>query len=341
MDARAATIPLECHPILTKDGSDSTSLDEVVELLARNGPQCCGSGADVAASRRPPAGIGLLSATHADCVEPWDGPAALPLPTVTWSAQPSTATACVRVAFSLPKTRWWLPDRKPAWSTWTPRKSSTAAVWAPAKCWSPIWMRTSCSRMDQLLKEFDRSPATRNWWRIPRSSPPHLPQRSEELIPLQQLFGYTREDVRMVLAPMAADGKDAVWSMGDDTPLAPLAHAPRPVYAFFRQRFAQVTNPAIDPVRESIVIQLHTRLGPWPHITPYQGPHSRLSLESPFLSLGQMHTLRNREHPLADEMPLGGSGLRIRAPRLACAGPSTTCARAPLSWCAAGRQFCC
>ena len=57
----------------------------------------------------------------------------------------------------------------------------------------------------------------------------------------------------MVLAPMASDGKDAVWSMGDDTPLAPLAHAPRPVYAFFRQRFAQVTNPAIDPVRESIV----------------------------------------------------------------------------------------
>jgi glutamate synthase (NADPH/NADH) large chain len=92
--------------------------------------------------------------------------------------------------------------------------------------------------------------------------------------------------------------------MGDDTPLAPLAHAPRPVYAFFRQRFAQVTNPAIDPVRESIVIELHTRLGPWPHLLDTKARIPGLSLQSPFLSLGQMHALRNREHPLADEMPL-------------------------------------
>ena len=108
----------------------------------------------------------------------------------------------------------------------------------------------------------------------------------------------------MVLAPMASEGKDAVWSMGDDTPLAPLAHAPRPVYAFFRQRFAQVTNPAIDPVRESIVIELHTRLGPWPHLLDTKARIPGLSLKSPFLSLGQMRALRNREHPLADEMPL-------------------------------------
>src|SRR6202020_1879068 len=110
--------------------------------------------------------------------------------------------------------------------------------------------------------------------------------------------------VRMVLAPMASDGKDAVWSMGDATPLAPLAHAPRPVYAFFRQRFAQVTNPAIDPVRESIVIELHTRLGPWPPLLNTKARIPGLSLKSPFLSLGQMHALRNREHALADEMPV-------------------------------------
>ena len=107
----------------------------------------------------------------------------------------------------------------------------------------------------------------------------------------------------MVLAPMASDGKDAVWSMGDDTPIAPLAMRPA-VYAFFRQRFAQVTNPAIDPVRESIVVQLHTRLGPWPHLLNTAARIPGLSLESPFLSLGQMHALRNREHALADEMPL-------------------------------------
>ena len=65
-----------------------------------------------------------------------------------------------------------------------------------------------------------------------------------------------------------------------------------------------MTNPAIDPVRESIVTELHTRLGPWPHLLNTSARIPGLSLQSPFLSLGQMHSLRNREHPLADEMPL-------------------------------------
>jgi glutamate synthase (NADPH/NADH) large chain len=103
---------------------------------------------------------------------------------------------------------------------------------------------------------------------------------------------------------MATEGKDAVWSMGDDTPLAPLARAPRPVYAFFRQRFAQVTNPPIDPLREAVVLQMHTRLGPWPHIFEPREPLPGLSLRSPLLSLAQMQALKDREHPLAQDLPL-------------------------------------
>ena len=106
-----------------------------------------------------------------------------------------------------------------------------------------------------------------------------------ELNRLQHRFGYTREDVRMILQPMATDGKDAVWSMGDDTSIAPLARAPRPLYAFFRQRFAQVTNPPIDPLRENVVFQMHTRLGPWPHILELREPLPGLSMRSPILSL--------------------------------------------------------
>ncbi len=103
---------------------------------------------------------------------------------------------------------------------------------------------------------------------------------------------------------MAMDGKDAVWSMGDDTPIAPLARTPRPVYAFFRQRFAQVTNPPIDSLREACVIQLHTRLGPWPHILGKGERLPGLSLQSPLLSLAQMDALHNRRHELASELPL-------------------------------------
>src|SRR6202042_289861 len=95
---------------------------------------------------------------------------------------------------------------------------------------------------------------------------------SAGLTEIQRGFGYTREDVKMILQPMATEGKDAVWSMGDDTPLAFLARSPRPVYAYFRQRFAQVTNPAIDPLREACVVSLHTRLGPWPHLLDKNAP---------------------------------------------------------------------
>ncbi|HEY4009965.1 MAG TPA: glutamate synthase-related protein, partial [Acidobacteriaceae bacterium] len=119
---------------------------------------------------------------------------------------------------------------------------------------------------------------------------------------LQRGFGYTKEDVNMILKPMASTGKDAVWSMGDDTPLAFLAKSPRPLYAFFRQRFAQVTNPPIDSLRESVVVSLHTRLGPWPHMLEKNAPLPGIAMESPFLSLGQMAAVRKGEYPHRDEL---------------------------------------
>src|ERR1700689_628367 len=114
------------------------------------------------------------------------------------------------------------------------------------------------------------------------------PMAADALMAQQRGFGYTKEDVKMILQPMAASGKDAVWSMGDDTPLGFLARSPRPLYTFFRQRFAQVTNPAIDPLREAIVVSLESRLGPWPHILDKDAVLPGLALASPFLSLGQV-----------------------------------------------------
>ena len=108
----------------------------------------------------------------------------------------------------------------------------------------------------------------------------------------------------MILQPMATEGKDAVWSMGDDTPLAFLARSPRPVYAYFRQRFAQVTNPPIDSLRESCVVSLHTRLGPWPHLLDKNAPLPGVSLPSPFLSLGKVEALRRGEYPQSAELNL-------------------------------------
>jgi glutamate synthase (ferredoxin) len=83
----------------------------------------------------------------------------------------------------------------------------------------------------------------------------------EELMRLQHLHGYTHEELTYVVKPMAVDGKEPVGSMGDDTPLSALQEEPRLLYTYFKQRFAQVTNPPIDSVREEIVMSLDTYLG--------------------------------------------------------------------------------
>src|ERR1700677_3283618 len=303
MDARAATIPAECHPILSKDGSDSTSLDEIADLLARNGR----SVAEAVRMLLPPAGRQKESPFlryHADCVEPWDGPAALAFADGHLVGVALDRNGLRPCRFFLTEDALVVAGSEAGLVDLDPEKIIHSGRLGPGEMLVADLDAHQLFEDDQLLKEFDRFTTYGALVEDIPLAPAAFTPPLEDLTQLQEAFGYTREDVRMVLAPMASGGKDAVWSMGDDTPLAPLAHAPRPVYAFFRQRFAQVTNPAIDPVRESIVIELHTRLGPWPHLLNTRARIPGLSLESPFLSLGQMHALRNREHTLADEMPL-------------------------------------
>ena len=83
----------------------------------------------------------------------------------------------------------------------------------------------------------------------------------EELRKRQHSFGYSLEDLELILHPMAEDAKEAIGSMGDDTPLAVLSDKYRPLYHFFRQNFSQVTNPPIDSLRENKVMSLKTRFG--------------------------------------------------------------------------------
>src|ERR1700761_5395874 len=303
MAARAATIPAECHPILTANGSDSTSLDEVVELLARNGR----SVAEAVRMLLPPAGRlkdSPFLRYHADCVEPWDGPAALAYADGQLVGVALDRNGLRPCRFFLTEDALVVAGSEAGLVDLDPERIIHSGRLGPGEMLVADLDAHQLLEDDQLLKEFDRFTGYGKLVADTPLEPVSFAPPVEDLVQLQQVFGYTREDVRMILTPMASEGKDAVWSMGDDTPLAPLAHAPRPVYAYFRQRFAQVTNPAIDPVRESIVVELHTRLGPWPHILDTKARIPGLSLTSPFLSLGQMHTLRNREHALADDMPL-------------------------------------
>ena len=78
----------------------------------------------------------------------------------------------------------------------------------------------------------------------------------------QQVFGYTHEDLRILMAPMAKNGEEAIGSMGTDTPLAVLSDRAQPLFNYFKQLFAQVTNPPLDAIREELVTSMSTALGP-------------------------------------------------------------------------------
>src|SRR6266699_1157561 len=110
----------------------------------------------------------------------------------------------------------------------------------------------------------------------------------------QQLFGYTHEDVELVLRSMLSENKEPIWSMGDDTPIAVLSGHSRSLSDYFHQRFAQVTNPPIDPLREQIVLSLDCYLGRRCNLLAETPLHARLlHLETPLLTESQLMTLRN------------------------------------------------
>ncbi|WPB78886.1 glutamate synthase large subunit [Archangium violaceum] len=114
----------------------------------------------------------------------------------------------------------------------------------------------------------------------------------EELWRLQRAFGYTDEDMRLLLRPMAETGKEPVGSMGTDTPLAVLSEQAPSLFNYFHQLFAQVTNPPIDPIRESLVMTLATGLGPEGNTFEETPEHChRLSLPGPILTNGQLAKL--------------------------------------------------
>ena len=113
---------------------------------------------------------------------------------------------------------------------------------------------------------------------------------------LQQVHGYTREDLRLLLVPMAAKGEEPLGAMGDDSALAVLSEGPQLLYAYFKQLFAQVTNPPIDPLRESLVMSLRTLLGAQGNLfSPGPGHCRQIELDGPVLSNARLAAIaRNR-----------------------------------------------
>ena len=291
-------------PVVGDEGSDSAMFDNVLELLRNTGrslphalammvPQAWEGDRSIAPELR------AFYEFHASLMEPWDGPALLVF------SDGEQVGACLdrnglRPARLMATTDNLVIVASEAGAVDIPAQRISALGRLP-----PGGMVVVDTKRRRLLDDRQLKgdlAAARPWreWLASHlvrarslesreapgaSSGPGRPLAGDARRRLQRIHGYTREDLRLLLAPMATKGEEPLGAMGDDSALAVLSEGPQLLYAYFKQLFAQVTNPPIDPIRESLVMSLRTLLGAQGNLfTP--GPlHCRqIELEGPVLS---------------------------------------------------------
>src|SRR5438874_8502701 len=157
---------------------------------------------------------------------------------------------------------------------------------------------------EEIKQKFSAAEPYEEWLRSAQFKLEDLPDLPEDLRPAandpsllldsQQAFGYTQEDIQFFLEPMATAGDDPIGSMGTDTPLAVLSKKPKLLYNYFKQNFAQVTNPPIDPIREELVMSLVSMIGPRPNLLGRDaGAHKRLEVSQPVLTNADVEKIRS------------------------------------------------
>ncbi|MFJ2620836.1 glutamate synthase large subunit [Glutamicibacter sp. NPDC087344] len=313
MRARQATlssellgeVPEELFPICTAGASDSASFDEVAEMLMLSGrnvaeaimmmiPQPWENDTAMDADLR------AFYQYHSMLIEPWDGPAAV-------CFTDGQMAGAVLDRNGLRPARWWVTDDDLvvlasevgvidveeehilAKGRVAPGKmfaidlnagrivtdSEIKAQVAAAKPWRE-WVGAN-------LKSLDDFPDLE-----------HVRHNSASVLLRQLTFGYTNEELRTILAPMAANGAEPLAAMGTDTPIAALADRPRLLFDYFTQSFAQVTNPPLDAIREELVTSLGTSIGPDGNLLALDRvPQTHLALDYPVLTNDQLAKIVN------------------------------------------------
>ena len=316
------------YPILTDTGSDSATLDNALQFLVVNGRKIEHAILMLVpeAWQNNPLMDPDLKAFyeyHACLMEPWDGPANIAF---TYGdkigavldrngLRPSryfvTKDDCVVMASetgTLPiapenvARKWRLQPGKIFLIDFKKQRiiddSEVKSQLVDARPWKR-WLDENLLELESLpegneVASSQLSVATENRFKSDPSS------GHSQLLQQQHAFGYTNEDLRLLMAPMAATGAEAVGSMGTDTPLACLSDKPQLLYSYFKQLFAQVTNPPLDAIREELVTSLITYLGREGNLLTEEPSHARLiKLKTPILSnkeLAKLRALNSEEH---------------------------------------------
>src|SRR6266487_1306178 len=260
-------------PVIWAEGSDSAGLDNALELLVRSGRDPVHAlmmlvpEAHEGAVEMEPALRGFYE-FHECLVEPWDGPAALAFSdgVIVGSALDRNGLRPCR--YQVTRDGLVVAGSETGLVDLNAGEVVESGRLGPGELLVVDTRRKAILRNAEAKREVARRRPYSRWAargiRLlrPTAAVPDAPPAPEpERVARQVAFGWSFEDLRYVLEPMGSAGHDAVWSMGDDTPIPPLARIPPGLYAYLRQRFAQVTNPAIDPLRETLVMSLRMHIG--------------------------------------------------------------------------------
>ncbi|GAA4624965.1 glutamate synthase large subunit [Actinoallomurus vinaceus] len=291
-------------PVIDIEASDTASFDECLELLHLGGrslphsvlmmiPEAWENHTEMDPERR------AFYEFHSTLMEAWDGPAS-----VTFTD--GTVVGAVLDRNGLRPGRFWVTDdgfvvlaSEAGVLDIEPSKVVRKGRLQPGKIFLVDTAQGRIVEDDEIKAELAREHPYAEWLRDGLVRFEELPERElrvveelhegalpshETLVKRQQVFGYTNEELKIILAPMAKNGAEPIGSMGTDTPLAALSERPRQLFEYFKQLFAQVTNPPLDAIREELVTSLQSTLGPEGNLLE-PGPDScrRLVLPTPIL----------------------------------------------------------
>ena len=292
-------------PVLSPEASDSACFDGTLELLVRAGrsmphammmliPEAFGTKYHISTAKR------AFYEYHASMMEPWDGPAAMVFTDGRFIGGTLDRNGLRPCRYLVTTEGLAILASEAGVVEFPPEKIRRKGRLRPGHMFLVDTVEGRQISDNEIKSKVSRRKPYRRWLEENRielrglfDAPRLVPTDSKTIAQRMRAFGYTSEELRTVLTPMAVNGQEPIGSMGNDTPLAVLSDRPKLLFNYFKQLFAQVTNPPIDPLREGLVMSLMMFTGRRPNILQESPQHCRqLKLPHPVLTNEDIDRLR-------------------------------------------------
>jgi len=297
-------------PVIVESGSDSAIFDNVLELLVMAGrslphsmmmmvPEAYGDKIQMSEDKR------AFYDYHSAIMEPWDGPAALVFTDGRYIGATLDRNGLRPSRYTITKDGLIILASETGVLDIPGDQIRSRGRLQPGKMFLVDLQQNRIVPDNEIKAKISRQKPYRRWIRDELIElrglfmPSRIPSVDPEILHKNQhAFGYTYEELKMIITPMVSSGQEAVGSMGNDAALAALSDHPHLVFSYFKQLFAQVTNPPIDPLREELVMSLESFLGNEPNFLDETPKHYLgLKLPHPILTIRDMVRIKESDHP--------------------------------------------